>query len=98
MTGKHPAVRLEYLRGQLDAENISYEEIAELQSLAEFIKPGDTQLAEAAGIPETPARHEWFDAKQDRWVSAEGYEVCQDHTGPRATCPFKHDGRNRTAG
>lgn len=45
-------VRLEYLRGELRAERISYGEIAELQSLAEFIEPADTELLEAAGVPE----------------------------------------------
>lgn len=44
--------RLEYLRGELDAERISYGELAELQSLAEHIEPGDVQLLEAAGVPE----------------------------------------------
>jgi len=48
--------RLEYLRGEIMAERISYGEIAELQSLAEYIEPGDVQLAEWAGIPETEAR------------------------------------------
>lgn len=44
--------RLEYLRRELRAERISYGELAELQSLAEHIRPGDVELAEAAGIPE----------------------------------------------
>lgn len=44
--------RLEYLRSQLDAESISYGELAELQSLSEYIEPGDVQLLEAAGVPE----------------------------------------------
>jgi hypothetical protein len=44
--------RLEYLRGELQAERISYEELAELQSLREFIEPGDVELLEAAGVPE----------------------------------------------
>lgn len=44
--------RLEYIRGEIEAERISYEEIAELQSLAEFIEPGDTLLLEWAGLPE----------------------------------------------
>jgi hypothetical protein len=44
--------RLEYLRGKLRAERISYGELAELQSLAEFIDPSDTELLEAAGAPE----------------------------------------------
>jgi hypothetical protein len=54
--------RLEYLRGELRAERISYGEIAELQSLAEHIEKGDVELLEAAGVPETaqapePAQH-----------------------------------------
>lgn len=46
------AERLEYLRGEIDAERISYSEIAELQDLAEHIDPGDVQLREWAGLPE----------------------------------------------
>lgn len=46
--------RLEYLRGELRAECISYEELFELQSLAEHIEPGDVELLEAAGVPEFP--------------------------------------------
>jgi hypothetical protein len=44
--------RLEYLRGELRAERISYGEIHELQSLAKHINPGDVELLEAAGVPE----------------------------------------------
>jgi len=33
--------RLEYLRGEIEAERISYGEIAELYALAEHIEPGD---------------------------------------------------------
>ena len=44
--------RLEYLRQELRAERISYGELAELQSLAQHIEPGDTELLEAAGVPE----------------------------------------------
>jgi hypothetical protein len=46
--------RLEYLRGEIEAERISYEEISELQSLAEFIEPDDVLLLEWAGVPEFP--------------------------------------------
>lgn len=46
--------RLEYLRGELRAERISYDELHELQSLAEYIEDGDTELLEAAGVPEFP--------------------------------------------
>lgn len=44
--------RLEYLRAELRAERISYGELAELQSLAVYIEPGDTELMEAAGVGE----------------------------------------------
>ncbi len=46
------SVRLEYLRGELRAECISLEELAELQGLAQFIALDDTELLEAAGVPE----------------------------------------------
>lgn len=44
--------RLEYLRGEIHAERISYGELAELQSLADQIDPGDMELLEWAGVPE----------------------------------------------
>lgn len=44
--------RLEYLRGEIEAERISYSEIAELQGLAEHIDPTDVQLRQWAGLPE----------------------------------------------
>jgi hypothetical protein len=46
---------LEAIRASLRAENISYGELAELQALAPHIEPGDTELLEAAGVPEYPA-------------------------------------------
>ena len=42
------ADRLEYLRSQIEAERISWFEIAELQGLAEHIDPADVQLLEWA--------------------------------------------------
>jgi hypothetical protein len=48
--------RLEYLRGEIEAECISYGEIAELQSLAKHIDPGDMLLLEWAGVPEKATR------------------------------------------
>lgn len=50
--------RLESLRKALQAENISYGELAELQSLKEYIEPGDVELLEAAGVPEFPGADE----------------------------------------
>jgi hypothetical protein len=47
-----PATRLEELRIELREERISYGELAELQSLAPHIAPGDVELLEAAGVPE----------------------------------------------
>lgn len=43
--------RLEYLRGQIEKECISYGEIEELKRLAQYIEPGDVLLEEWAGIP-----------------------------------------------
>lgn len=50
------AARLEYLRGEIRAERISWSEIAELQSLAGHIEPGDAELLEWAGVPEQGER------------------------------------------
>ena len=44
--------RLEYLRGEIRAERISYGEIAELQSLKKYIEAGDVELLEWAGVKE----------------------------------------------
>jgi len=52
MSKKTIKERLEYLRGEIEAECISYAEIAELQDLAEHIEPGDVVLLEWAGVPE----------------------------------------------
>lgn len=46
-------VRLDYLRGEILNERISYGEIAELQSLIEYIAPDDVLLLEWAGVPES---------------------------------------------
>ena len=44
--------RLEYLRGEIQAERISQAELIELQSLAVHIDRGDVELLEWAGVPE----------------------------------------------
>jgi hypothetical protein len=49
-----PAERLEYLRGEIRAERISWGELAELQALAAHIESSDTELLEWAGVPEFP--------------------------------------------
>ena len=53
LVGILAAQRLEYLRGEIEAERISYGEISELQSLTKYIEPSDVQLLEWAGVPET---------------------------------------------
>ena len=45
--------RLEYLRGEIRAERISWSELHELQGLAEHIDPSDVELLEWAGVPES---------------------------------------------
>lgn len=46
--------RLDYLRGEIEAERISYSELAELQELGAkgLIPEGDVLLLEWAGVPE----------------------------------------------
>jgi hypothetical protein len=51
-TSKEIENRLEYLRGEIVAERISYGEIAELQSLIKYIPSDDVLLLEWAGVPE----------------------------------------------
>ena len=46
------ASRLEYIRGEIVAERVSYAELAELKELAEYIEPGDVLLLEWAGVNE----------------------------------------------
>jgi hypothetical protein len=59
--------RLEYLRSQIEAENISYGEIAELQDLASHIQPGDVQLLEWAGVPERSILFETYRKRGRGW-------------------------------
>ena len=44
--------RLDYLRGEIEAERISYGEIVELQSLAEHISDDDVVLRQWVDLPE----------------------------------------------
>jgi hypothetical protein len=90
MNQKQARERLEYLRGELRAERISYGELAELQNLAEFIEPGDTELLEPAGVPEFPdsglANEGFVQFASGEVISlqcAEGRcSQCPDETGP----------------
>jgi hypothetical protein len=72
------AQRLEELRTEIRAERISYGELAELQSLADQIEPGDTELLEWAGVPEHGAPLE--DDEADIW----GFDVDPDSELDRA--------------
>lgn len=45
--------RLEYLRGEIEAERISYSEIADLETLAKYIDAGDVTLLQWANVPES---------------------------------------------
>lgn len=53
MEAKRLAARLEYLRQEIRAERISYDEIHELQSLVKHIDPSDVELLEWAGVEES---------------------------------------------
>ena len=52
MTTKEAKARLEYLRGEILAERISYGELDELRKLSIFIEENDILLLEWAGVPE----------------------------------------------
>ena len=52
MTKEKAKARLEYLRGEILAERISYDELGELKELSVFIEENDTLLLEWAGVPE----------------------------------------------
>jgi hypothetical protein len=47
-----PKERLEYLRGEIRRERISWGELLELQSLIQWLEPGDVELLEAVCRPE----------------------------------------------
>ncbi len=65
MKNKTKTKRLEYLRGELRAERISYGELVELESLIPFISPDDVELLEAAGVPENQTKTEKAGAKTE---------------------------------
>lgn len=44
--------RLESIRKSIEAENVSYGELVELQSLKDYIKPDDFLLLQWAGVEE----------------------------------------------
>jgi hypothetical protein len=52
VTTEQIKAHLEYLRRQIELCSISYEELAELQDLSEYIEEGDVLLLEWAGVKE----------------------------------------------
>ena len=52
MTEQEILERLEYIRGEIVAERVSFADLTELESLKEHID-GDELLSEWAGIPES---------------------------------------------
>jgi hypothetical protein len=77
--------RLEYLRGEIRAERISYGEVSELQGLVDYIEPGDVELLEWAGVPEFPNEEDDVDRFGRHW-DLPANELCDlcgqpDNTG-----------------
>jgi hypothetical protein len=100
--------RLEYLRGELRAERISYGELHELQTMADQIEPGDVELLEAAGVPEFPeeTKHTpgpWFTLDTGLDVFSEypaepGYLPRRRHISAAiTTCQFDQEARANAA-
>lgn len=84
--------RLEEIRTALQAESISYGEIAELQSLAKYIHPADVELREAAGLPEFPDDGD-DDGLEPLTALAPGCTVIEYHQPTGAVLYHKpHDG------
>jgi len=106
MTTQKIKNRLEYLRGELKKECISYGELAELAGLAEHIDPDDVQLLEAAGVPEhtenLQCRFVWFKGEllavfmgphaSRRYDGRQWVRGCYQHVGQHGEC---YDGMQR---
>jgi hypothetical protein len=60
--------RLEELRNEIREERISTGEIAELQSLAQYIDPSDVELLEWAGVPE-------FEEEEEEYTDFSQYDT-----------------------
>jgi hypothetical protein len=84
--------RLEYLRGELQGERISYEELHELQCLAPHIDASDVELLEAAGVPEFPEDGPVLPVDDGRPVNEKSFEYVGRY-GSKFTsdrCDFKN--------
>ena len=102
MSDTDTTTRLEYLRGEIRAERISYGELAELQGLAEHIDRTDVELLEWAGVPEFEVTCDDCDATDESgWGDtgqcldcAPAATVCEQHQRTMSPdgCPLEHDG------
>jgi len=53
VTWEERVTQLEEIRQAINERNVSYGELAELESLSDYIESGDVQLLEWAGVPES---------------------------------------------
>jgi hypothetical protein len=90
----HVKSRLAYIRAEIEAERVSYAEIAELQELAPFIDPGDTLLLQWANVPEEAEKvdliasgYEWICPKCD--TENREIEVTEFVTCKECLCKFE---------
>ena len=91
--------RLEYLRRQKRAEVLSYGDIAELQSLARYIEPGDVELQEAAGIPEGMAPRFKHDCDQCVCLGRHGdADLYYCPKGPTVIARYSDEGSDYVSG
>jgi len=67
--------RLEYLRGEIKKECISYGEIVELQGLKEHIEEGDVELLQWAGVPEFSEEMECLECGKKFVAGEDGNEL-----------------------
>ena len=89
MKTKQIKKRLEYLRKELRAERISYGELAELESLKEYIEPGDIELLQAAGVEVFPLTNN-EKMNTAKWV-CEITVIDPDTRMPVELCVYKHE-------
>lgn len=68
--------KLEAIRQSIENENVSYSELAELQSLAKYIDEGDTQLLEWAGVNEDEQNCDV--CGKELYMDDDGNWVCED--------------------
>lgn len=77
MTTEQGKKRIEELRAILRNEDMSYEELHELQNMTEFIEDGDVEMLEAAGVPEftEPQPYQFEIRRTIRVIESEIFEI-----------------------